>query len=88
LIDEQMSEEAVSAASEQAMVLPDGIRIVDVQFPGQERITSGTTSVQFYPAGFSDQVLIHMESSDAQRFTYLVEPLLPKIKFFETWIEF
>jgi prepilin-type N-terminal cleavage/methylation domain-containing protein len=88
LIDDQMSEEALAAASDKAMTLPDSLHLVDVRFPGQEPVTSGTTEVKFYPAGFSDQALIHLQSGDAERFSYLVEPLLPKAKFFEEWIEF
>ena len=87
-VNAEMSEEALAAAAEKPMSLPDDIRFVDVQFPGQEPITSGSTEVKFYPAGYSDQVLIHLETANAERFTYLVEPLLPKVKFFEEWKEF
>ena len=88
LVDDDMSEEAMAAASDKAMTLPESIRIVDVQYPDKERVTTGTTEIRFYPAGYSDQVLIHFEEGGTQRFTYLLEPLLPKIKFFDEWIEF
>lgn len=88
VVDDDMSEEAVAAASDKGMKLPDTIKIVDVQFPHQDSVTSGTTQIRFYPAGYSDQVLIHLETDHAERFTYLVEPLLPKVKFIEKWIEF
>lgn len=85
---EDMSEEALAAASENAYELPDGLRVVDVLFPNEERTGSGTVDINFYPAGFSDQVVIRLENSQAERFSYLIEPLLPKIKIFEEWISF
>ena len=88
LTNEDMDEEALAAAADKALTLPTAIRIVDVQFPHQESVTSGTTEVRFYPAGYSDQVLIHLETDNAERFAYLVEPLLPKVKYIEQWIEF
>ncbi len=86
--NEEMGEEAFTAAEENARALPGNMRIVDVQFPGTEPVTSGTAQINFYPAGFSDHVLIHLENDDAERFSYLVQPLLPKIKFIEEWIDF
>ena len=85
---EDMSEEALAAAPENAYTLPDDLRIVDVLFPDEERTSSGTVDINFYPAGFSDQVVIRLENSQAERFSYLIEPLLPKIKIFEEWISF
>jgi len=88
IINETMDEEAISAAEEKAFSFPKSIQIVDVQFPKQDRITSGTAEIHFFPAGYSEQVLLHLENDDDQRFSFLVEPLLPKVKFFDEWIDF
>lgn len=89
IVNETMDEAAAqAAASNKALSLPDAIQYMDVQFPEQERISSGTAEVRFYPAGYSDQVLIHLETDDDEKLTYLVEPLLPKVKIFDEWIEF
>jgi prepilin-type N-terminal cleavage/methylation domain-containing protein len=88
LVNDAMDEAMQAAASNKALTLPDAIRYMDVQFPQQERMTTGTTEVRFYPAGYSDQVLIHLETEDDEKVTYLVEPLLPKVKIFDEWIEF
>ena len=87
-VHEGMEEEALSSANEQARDLPGGLQFVDVQFPDIEPITNGTADINFYPAGFSDHAIIHLENDDAQRFSYLVQPLLPKVKFFEEWVDF
>jgi prepilin-type N-terminal cleavage/methylation domain-containing protein len=89
IVNEAMDEGAAqAAAANKALSLPDAIQYMDVQFPGQERISSGTAEIRFYPAGYSDQVLIHLETDDDEKLTYLVEPLLPKVKIFDEWIEF
>ena len=89
LVNDAMDEEAVqAAASNKAVELPDAIRYMDVQFPQQERETSGTAEIRFYPAGYSDQVLIHLETEDNEKVTYLVEPLLPKVKIYDEWIDY
>ncbi len=88
ITNETMGEEELEAAGEQARTLPGNMQIVDVQFPDEEPVSSGTAQVNFYPAGYSDHVLIHLENDDAERFSYLVQPLLPKVKFFEDWIDF
>lgn len=87
MIHEQMSEEEQSAAAEKAFTLDESMRIVNAQYPDQERISTGTIEVRFYPAGYSDLVLLHIESEDAERLSYLIEPLLPKLKIVEEWIE-
>jgi prepilin-type N-terminal cleavage/methylation domain-containing protein len=87
-VSDALNEEAVQASgSKKALSIPDAIRHMDVEFPQQERITSGTAEIRFYPSGYSDQVLIHLETDD-EKLTYLVEPLLPKVKIFDEWIEF
>lgn len=87
-VNADMNEEALMQAREKAFSLPKSIRIAAVLFPDNERISSGTAEIQFYPAGYSDRVLIDMENDDAQRFSYLVEPLLPRVKFLDKWIAF
>jgi len=89
MVNDAMDEAAMQeAASNKALTLPDAIRYMDVQFPQQERILSGTAEVRFYPAGYSDQVLIHLETEEDEKLTYLVEPLLPKVKIFDEWIDY
>jgi prepilin-type N-terminal cleavage/methylation domain-containing protein len=87
-VTEDMNEEALMQAREKAFSLPKPIRIAAVLFPDNERINSGTAEIHFYPGGYSDRVLIDMENDDSQRFSYLIEPLLPRVKFLDKWITF
>jgi general secretion pathway protein H len=87
-IHADMDEEALAAASEKAFAMPRSIRIVDIQFPDKERITSGTTQIAFYPSGYSDYAVINLQDDGAQRFAYKIEPLLPKVTVVDQWLEF
>jgi prepilin-type N-terminal cleavage/methylation domain-containing protein len=87
-VDEQMDEETLIEAKEKSFDLPKDLRIIAVLFPDKERINSGTAEINFYPAGYSDRVLIDMEKDDALRFSYLFEPLLPRVKLFDRWMTF
>ena len=68
--------------------LPDSLALVAVEFPNSDQITTGTAEIHFYPAGYSDHAFIRLESSSEDRYTYVVQPLLPKVKLFEEWIDF
>jgi Tfp pilus assembly protein FimT len=83
-----MAEQAEPKTSKQAFKLPDSLALVDVQFPGSDRITTGTAEINFYPAGYSDYAVIRLEGRNEDRYTYVIQPLLPKVKLFEEWIEF
>lgn len=84
---EQMSEDQQEAAVKKGFTLDRSMRMVNAQYPDQERINTGTIEIRFYPAGYSDRVLIHLEGENAQRISFLLEPLLPKVKIVEEWIE-
>lgn len=83
---EGMSEEALSTAEDKAMTIDKSIQIRNVQYPDREPLAYGTVEIRFYPQGYSDRALIQLETDDAEQLTFLIEPLLPKIKILEEWI--
>ena len=87
MIHEEMGDEELAAAAEKAFSLDSSVRMVNARYPDQESINTGTIEVRFYPAGYSDRILIHLEDEDAERISFLLEPLLPKVKIFDEWIE-
>ena len=87
-VDETMDDLATAQATEKAIQLPGDIHFVAVLFPNQEQISSGKVEIQFHPGGYADYALIHLQTDDAQRFSYLVEPLLPKLKVVNAWLNF
>ena len=85
--NEEMNEEALSQEAENAFRLPSSMRIVSVQFPDKERVSVGTVEIHFYPSGYSDKAVIHMEKDRTERYSWVLEPLLPKVKFYEEWVQ-
>lgn len=68
--------------------LPSEVRIMDVEFPNQDRISVGETEIYFYPKGHSDHAIIHLEDNDGHRFSFLIEPFLPNIKRIDNYVRF
>ena len=87
MIHEEMSEQELEAAAEKAFTIDRSIRMMNARYPDQESINTGTIEVRFYPSGYSDRVLILLESEDTERISFLLEPLLPKVKILDEWIE-
>ncbi len=83
-----MDEQAAASAAEKAFKLPESIRFMEVQFPHRDPINSGKAKILFYPAGYSDHAVIHVQNDDQERRSYMVEPLLPKVKLMEEWVDF
>lgn len=87
-IDAQMDEEAMAVAAEKGFTFPNSIKLADVEFPDKDRVSSGTAAIQFYPGGYSDQALVHVEYDETIRFSYKFEPLLPKVKRLDEWVSY
>jgi prepilin-type N-terminal cleavage/methylation domain-containing protein len=87
-VDYAMDDLTMAQTTEKATELPGEIHFVAVGFPNQEQVRSGNVEIQFYPGGYADYALIHLQTDDAQRFTYVVEPLLPKLKVVDEWLDF
>lgn len=83
-----MQAETEPAAPKKSFKLPDSLALVAVEFSSDDRITTGNAQIHFYPAGYSDHAFIRLESSNEDRYTFVVQPLLPKVKLFEEWIDF
>ena len=87
MLSTSMEPQDRTSTAEKAFKMPDSLVLVDVQMPNSEPISTGVAEIQFYPAGYSDYALIRLENSSEERFTYVVQPLLPKVKRFDEWLE-
>ena len=83
-----MTEEEVEAASLTGYKLPSDIHIVDVEYPDSRRLTTGQVQIRFYKKGYSDHVFIHIINSDNEQRSLLIEPFLPQVKLFESYVTF
>ena len=80
-----MSDEERLAAVQKGFKLPLNIRIRDVEFPDNKIISIGQTEIYFYPKGYSDQAVIHLENKE-QRISFRIEPFLSTVKLFEEYV--
>jgi prepilin-type N-terminal cleavage/methylation domain-containing protein len=85
--DESMPPEAIENAALNAASLPDGLKIIDIEYLIRGKINSGQADIAFYKIGYSDKVLIHVQDGQAQ-VSYLIEPFLSDVSRYETYIGF
>lgn len=67
--------------------VPSGYTLMDVEFMNEQKINRGIAEIYFYPKGYSDKAVIHIEDKDNDQYSYLIEPFLPHVKVFEKYIE-
>jgi prepilin-type N-terminal cleavage/methylation domain-containing protein len=77
-----------TAPKENQYKLPEGIQLLDVEFPGMEQKSSGIAEIYFYPKGYSDKAVIHTRDNDNNRHSYVIEPFLSEVKIHDRYIEF
>lgn len=84
IADESMdTEEALKLAHENGYPLPETVRLLDVEFPGQGKVIQGTAEIRFNKKGYSDQAIVHIQGSDDRKVSLFVETFLPSV----TWVE-
>jgi prepilin-type N-terminal cleavage/methylation domain-containing protein len=80
-----MSDEERLAAEQNGFKLPPNLRIIDVEFSNNKIISSGQTEISFYPKGYSDQAVIHLENKE-EKISFRIEPFLSTVKIFEEYV--
>jgi len=61
------------------VMLPQGVRLRDVTVENQGTISRGTVSCQFYPEGYVDATIIHLDDEWGDLFTLMVDPLTGRV---------
>jgi len=85
---ESMSQEAIQSSEQDGYKLPDDIKLMDVEYPDQGKISAGQTSIYFNEKGYSDKAIIHLENDDNERFSFLIEPFLGQVLLYNRYVEF
>jgi prepilin-type N-terminal cleavage/methylation domain-containing protein len=86
--NDSMSEEDLeNAALNNSYILPDDLRIIDIEYPQKGKIHTGQADIIFYKAGYTDKALVHMQEDDAY-LSFLIEPFLSNVQFFESYAGF
>ncbi len=68
--------------------LPDGVRILDLERPDDDKTSFGVVDVRFHEKGYSDLVLIHLEDDDHRQRTLRIRPFLPTIRVYDFYAGF
>ena len=68
--------------------LPNDIKLLDVEFPNQEVISTGQAKIYFDEKGYSDKVIIHIQNNDNERLSFLIETFLPRVRLYEKYVGF
>lgn len=85
--NESMSREEFENAALSSQALPEDVRIIDIEYPGIEKISSGQTAITFYKAGYTDKAFVHMQENDTY-LSFLIEPFLSRVQIFEKYVGF
>lgn len=88
--DEEKMEvpEVAAPAKTKEFKLPADIHILDVEFPNQDPISVGEAQINFYHKGYSDHAIIHLENSDGDRYSFMIEPFLPNVRRIDDYVSF
>ncbi|MGE0082837.1 MAG: Tfp pilus assembly protein FimT/FimU [Desulfococcaceae bacterium] len=85
ITNDTMSEEDAGAAAEGGDEFPEDTDVSDVEYPDGERVSYGEALIRFSPKGYSDKVIIHLENSDGDIKSLLIEPFLPNIAIYDEY---
>ena len=68
--------------------LPSGVKLLDVAVAGQEKVSSGETTMSISPTGWLPQTIIHLESSNHQILTIRLLSYTGSAEVYEGYREF
>ena len=88
ITDDAMSQDLLQSAEENGYQLPENIKLLDVEYPDQEKISVGEADIHFNEEGYSDKAIIHLEKDDNEQFSFLIEPFLSKVRLYNSYTEF
>jgi prepilin-type N-terminal cleavage/methylation domain-containing protein len=85
--NESMSLEDSETAAMDSYALPEDLRIIDIEYPAKEKVTSGQADITFYEAGYTDKAFIHMQDGETY-LSFLIEPFLTNVQVMEKYVDF
>ena len=83
-----MSQEELQTAELNGYELPEDIKLLDVEYPDEEKISAGRADIYFCKKGYSDKAIIHISNNDNELLSFLIEPFLSRVRLYNKYIEF
>lgn len=68
--------------------LPKDVKLLDVEFPNREAISVGQAEIYFDEKGYSDKAIIHIQNTDNERLSFLIETFLLHVRLYERYVGF
>ena len=81
-----MSQEEVQIAKANGYHLPSDIRVMDVEYSNEKKVFAGQADINFYEKGYSDKAIIHIENTDNEQRSFLIEPFLARVKMVQKYV--
>jgi uncharacterized membrane-anchored protein len=82
-----MTPEKKNAQKKDAIELPAGVHIEDIQQPDQDRKVEGEVTVLFSRLGYVQPTVIHLIQED-RHYTLVMQPFLSMIEVYERYKDF
>lgn len=79
-VNRKVSYERVQDGIIEPKPLKEGIRIARVYTAGGDVINDGLAAINYFPTGWQDPVVIHLEDEDGEVFSLITEPLTGRVK--------
>lgn len=83
-----MPDDDMSQARKNGRPLTGDSVLLDVAYADGETVDSGEAEIHFYPGGFSDKAIIHMEDENGSRRSFIIEPFLSQVELREEYVDF
>lgn len=83
-----MSDGELTGATDQGLQMSESIEIMDVLYSNEERIDGGDALINFYPNGYSDKAILHLEEDGGDRLSFLFEPFLNQVDMTDGYVDF
>jgi prepilin-type N-terminal cleavage/methylation domain-containing protein len=83
-----MSDEALDSAMDRGIELDNSVRLLDVAYSYGDSVNSGEALILFYPKGYSDKAIIHIEEKNGNRRSFKFEPFLTQVELIEGYADF
>ncbi|MGA7145298.1 MAG: type II secretion system protein [Desulfobacterales bacterium] len=85
---ETASDEGLQSDKTHGYQLPEDVKLLDVEYPDQNTISTGDAQIYFDEKGYSDKAIIHIENNDKERFSFVIEPFLRQVRLYQKYVGF
>ena len=85
---EAMTEEELALARENAQKLPDDVKILDVWYKTEGKVSDGEAVILFFKKGYVQPSAIHLGDDADRRMTVVLSPFGGKVKVLDTYVDF